>query len=247
MSRLAGAFEHKCCSGKPQLVYYHPGAGTEASWVAQKLGGLLGLGVVQDIAETYRFICDNYSPGDEIILLGFSRGAFTARSVADMICNLGFLNRAGLDHLADIFHDYSTWEEWKSDGSDEPDTSKYLVGFSLQNYDQLTRQKEAWEAQERANTAEQNGSAKAGRPRHWEYKTFHESLDAAGRKLDRKLSDEEYAEMMETKAHKELLKRKKDLWMAIRDAPNRSKISEHYRKELEEVCLPSLVLGGGRH
>lgn len=61
----------------------------------------------------YRFICNNFNPGDEIILLGFSRGAFTARSVADMVCKLGILNRAGLEKLPNIFHDYETWHDWK--------------------------------------------------------------------------------------------------------------------------------------
>lgn len=36
----------------------------------------------QNIREAYSFVATNYEPGDEIILLGFSRGAFTARSVA---------------------------------------------------------------------------------------------------------------------------------------------------------------------
>jgi hypothetical protein len=64
--------------------------------------------------ECYRFICDNFSQGDEIILLGFSRGAFTARSVADMVCKLGILNRTGLQELPEIFLDYKTWHKWES-------------------------------------------------------------------------------------------------------------------------------------
>jgi uncharacterized protein (DUF2235 family) len=32
--------------------------------------------------EAYSFVAANYEPGDEIILMGFSRGAFTARAVA---------------------------------------------------------------------------------------------------------------------------------------------------------------------
>lgn len=41
----------------------------------------------QNIREAYSFIATNYEAGDEIILLGFSRGAFTARSVAVSTCN----------------------------------------------------------------------------------------------------------------------------------------------------------------
>lgn len=131
VSRISGAIAHKCCSGMPQIVYYRTGAGTEASWVARQLGGIFGQGVAQDIVECYRFICDNYNPGDEIILIGFSRGAFTARSVASLVCALGFLNHAGLDQLPHIFRDYSAWSTWNTNTKfSEKD---HLVGFTLEN------------------------------------------------------------------------------------------------------------------
>ncbi|KAK4451399.1 hypothetical protein QBC34DRAFT_54717 [Podospora aff. communis PSN243] len=136
VARLSGAFVKKCCSGMPQVVYYHSGVGTEISKVAHYLGGLFGIGVIQDIVESYRFICDNYNPGDEIIIIGFSRGAFTARSVAGMVCALGFLNRSGLDQLPHIFHDYETWQDW---GGTEYDPENHLVGFTIENKKRLER------------------------------------------------------------------------------------------------------------
>jgi hypothetical protein len=54
----------------------------------------------------YNFICANYVDGDAIVLIGFSRGAFTARSVADMIASVGLLTPEGLDHFYAIFDDY---------------------------------------------------------------------------------------------------------------------------------------------
>jgi uncharacterized protein (DUF2235 family) len=48
--------------------------------------------------------------GDEIFLVGFSRGAFTARSVAGMIANLGLLTREGVEHFYPIFKDMQNWE-----------------------------------------------------------------------------------------------------------------------------------------
>ncbi|KAI8165015.1 hypothetical protein K4K49_003375 [Colletotrichum sp. SAR 10_70] len=122
----------------PQVVYYHPGPGTEESKIAQGLGGLLGLGVISDIADTYRFICDNYSPGDEIIILGFSRGAFVARSVAGMVCSLGLLNRFGLANFGTIFSDYQNFSEW--DENTEFDSKKHLRGFDIHNSDQVTHE-----------------------------------------------------------------------------------------------------------
>ncbi|WQF83996.1 Putative Tle1 phospholipase, alpha/Beta hydrolase [Colletotrichum destructivum] len=137
VARLSSAIAHKCCTGMPQVVYYHRGAGTEESKVAQYLGGVLGKGVVQDIADIYRFVCDNYNPGDEIFIIGFSRGAFTARSVSGLICNLGLLNRVGLSHFGAIFHDYQNFPNWR------PftwfDKEKHLAGFTLSNYERLER------------------------------------------------------------------------------------------------------------
>ena len=72
-----------------------------------------------------------------MILLGFSRGAFTARSVADMICSLGYLNRAGLAKLPYIFHDYETWQDWPREK--EFDENEHLQAFTLANQDEIRR------------------------------------------------------------------------------------------------------------
>lgn len=60
----------------------------------------------QNIREVYNFICANYVDGDDIILIGFSRGAFTARSVADMIATVGLLTPQGLERFYAVFEDY---------------------------------------------------------------------------------------------------------------------------------------------
>ncbi|KAK1589811.1 uncharacterized protein LY79DRAFT_517073 [Colletotrichum navitas] len=135
VARISAAIARKCCNGMPQIVYYTRGAGTDSSKVGQYLGGVLGKGVVQDIADTYRFICDNYNPGDEIIILGFSRGAFTARSVSGLVCNIGLLNRVGLSQFGAIFHDYQNFANWKPDGKFNKDD--HLVGFTLSNLERL--------------------------------------------------------------------------------------------------------------
>lgn len=59
--------------------------------------------------EAYSFICANYVDGDEIVLLGFSRGAFTARSIAGMIGDLGLLTREGMEFFYPIFKDMQNW------------------------------------------------------------------------------------------------------------------------------------------
>jgi uncharacterized protein (DUF2235 family) len=78
-------------SGNPaQLKYYTEGVGTSPG-SDKYLGGILGRGIDENIKEVYRFIVDHYEPGDEIFLFGFSRGAYTVRSVAGLIRNCGIL------------------------------------------------------------------------------------------------------------------------------------------------------------
>ncbi len=55
------------------------------------LGGAFGFGLSQNVISSYRFLAQNYEPGDEIFIVGFSRGAYTARSLAGMIGRVGLL------------------------------------------------------------------------------------------------------------------------------------------------------------
>ena len=49
------------------------------------LGSVAGRGITANIAECYEFIINHYQPGDRIFLIGFSRGAYTVRALADLI------------------------------------------------------------------------------------------------------------------------------------------------------------------
>jgi len=79
--------------GTPQLIYYQPGLGTEHDEFDRITGGFFGWGMDTAIQESYRFLCFNYEPGDEIYLFGFSRGAYTARSLAGFLYCSGLLQR----------------------------------------------------------------------------------------------------------------------------------------------------------
>lgn len=68
------------------------------------------LTVEQHIRESYSFICANYVDGDEIVLIGFSRGAFTARSIAGMMSSIGLLTREGMEYFFPIFKDTQNWQ-----------------------------------------------------------------------------------------------------------------------------------------
>jgi uncharacterized protein (DUF2235 family) len=82
-------------NGTEQVSLYDEGAGTE--WKDKIGGGLFGMGINRNIIQAYQFIANHYDPGDEIWLFGFSRGAFTARSVAGFIRNSGLLRKEYLD------------------------------------------------------------------------------------------------------------------------------------------------------
>ena len=75
-----------------QITYYDQGVGT-GNVVDRYSGGAFGEGLEDNILDGYRFLVANYEEGDQIFLFGFSRGAYTARSLAGMMRKCGILRR----------------------------------------------------------------------------------------------------------------------------------------------------------
>ena len=75
-----------------QIAKYLHGVGDTGELVLKAIGGVFGAGVIARIVRGYTFISRNYSAGDLIHIVGFSRGAYTARALAGMICAVGLLN-----------------------------------------------------------------------------------------------------------------------------------------------------------
>src|SRR6266700_7872289 len=74
-----------------QVAYYIKGVGT-AGWAPlAALDGATGIGVPSNVRKLYRFLCWNWQPGDTIYIFGFSRGAFTARTLAALIASQGLV------------------------------------------------------------------------------------------------------------------------------------------------------------
>lgn len=82
----------RAIDGRPQLAYYHPGVGT-GGVVDRIIGGVCGIGLKRNILDCYRFLVDHYHRGDAIYLFGFSRGAYTVRSLAGLIRKCGIIDR----------------------------------------------------------------------------------------------------------------------------------------------------------
>ena len=75
-----------------QKHYYHPGVGTDGSKIDRLLGGGIGKGLNQNIMSAYKWLGETYRPEDHIFLFGFSRGAYTVRSLGGMISCCGLLD-----------------------------------------------------------------------------------------------------------------------------------------------------------
>lgn len=80
----------QACAGEAIIPYYEDGVGTQ--WWDRAIGGATGQGIGLNIRRGYRFLATTYQPSDQIFLLGFSRGAFTARSLNGMLEFAGLLD-----------------------------------------------------------------------------------------------------------------------------------------------------------
>ena len=85
--RFYQSIRERGADGTKQLKWYDEGVGTQ--WYDRYIGGAIGIGLEINIVQGYEFLAKEYEAGDEIYVLGFSRGAYTARSLVGMIRNCG--------------------------------------------------------------------------------------------------------------------------------------------------------------
>jgi len=97
VTKVARAVRPRARNGVDQVVFYHDGVGTGGP-LDRVTGGAFGSGIEKNIRALYRFIVYNFEPGDELYFFGFSRGAFTVRSLA------GFMRRVGLIEKDDDYY-----------------------------------------------------------------------------------------------------------------------------------------------
>ncbi|MCH8313757.1 MAG: DUF2235 domain-containing protein [Nitrospinae bacterium] len=101
--RLARAIEPIGSDQIPQQVFYDWGVG---SYYDPVVGGATGKGLHKNVMDDYRYIVQNYSPGDKIFLFGFSRGAYTIRSLCGLINNCGIIKRPDASLIQKAFNHY---------------------------------------------------------------------------------------------------------------------------------------------
>ncbi|KAI5924869.1 hypothetical protein F4810DRAFT_709060 [Camillea tinctor] len=109
VARISRSFKRRCSDGTFQIIYYQSGVGSRFGTLDRFLGGAFGCGLSENVREAYAFICANYFDGDEIVLVGFSRGAFTARSIGGLISDLGLLTREGMEYFYPVYKDMQNW------------------------------------------------------------------------------------------------------------------------------------------
>jgi len=103
--RLARSIRSCTSDGISQIVYYHPGVGT-GNVLDHWVGGGVGVGLSQIVRSVYAWFVDNYQDGDEIFLFGFSRGAYTARSVAGVMAHVGLLRKHDMENFNEVWAYY---------------------------------------------------------------------------------------------------------------------------------------------
>ncbi|WP_376694195.1 DUF2235 domain-containing protein [Wenzhouxiangella sp. EGI_FJ10409] len=106
--RLAESVAGEDSMGVEQRVYYGPGVGSDGNRLYRWFAGATGWGLSDNLKDAYRFVVAHYEPGDELFLFGYSRGAFTVRSLAGMIFNAGVLKTEFADRIDSAFDLYKS-------------------------------------------------------------------------------------------------------------------------------------------
>jgi uncharacterized protein (DUF2235 family) len=125
--------------------YYQPGIGTYVtssslehtgfyarfkSWYDKAKDSAIGTAFADHVMGGYRFLMRYYSPGDDIYFFGFSRGAYTARFLAEMLDHVGLLS-AGNEELSRFA--WKTFSKWQArrggDKEKEAAMYKFMTDF----------------------------------------------------------------------------------------------------------------------
>lgn len=111
--------------GVEQLRWYEEGVGT--NWFSKLPGGMFGVGLTHKIQQGYQWLAERYESGDKVFIVGFSRGAYTARSLVGKIRNSGLLKPEHLDLVKEAYQLYRA----RDDGADSDQATLFRQEYSL--------------------------------------------------------------------------------------------------------------------
>lgn len=122
--RLARGILPVASGGTEQVVFYDWGVGSDRK---QLTGGAFGAGLNKNVQDCYRFLVQNFNPGDEIFLFGFSRGSYTVRSLGGFIFNCGILKRTFANRIVKAFNLYKDPNEHPEGPTSENFRKRYSL------------------------------------------------------------------------------------------------------------------------
>lgn len=129
--------------------YYQPGIGTYtntrylthnsvaarlSSWYAKAKDSAVGTSLDEHVMAGYRFLMRYYEDGDDIYFFGFSRGAYIARFLAEMLDHVGLLSCGNEELVRFVWKAFARWQQ-RSGGNSEKDKEKeqelfrFMKGF----------------------------------------------------------------------------------------------------------------------
>jgi len=124
-----------------QAVFYDQGIGSGDHFGEHLLGGMFGIGIMDVLADAYRFLIFNHEAGDEIFVFGFSRGAFTARSFVGLLSTCGILDRRSAGQAHALIKHYEARKDTKA-WADE--MMKYRAEYCVRVT--VSSEEDAWRA-----------------------------------------------------------------------------------------------------
>ena len=109
--RLSLAANRTCDDAVQHIIYISGvGSGRGSTDLSKRIdrwgGGLFGWGLTDNLEDAYRHLAFSYEPGDELFVFGFSRGAFTARSLCGLIRSCGIPTRESVPSIPDAIARY---------------------------------------------------------------------------------------------------------------------------------------------
>lgn len=129
VQKIFDLIEKRDLKGIQQVKFYDEGIGAQGGIVTRMLNGATGKGIDDNIKDIYKCVVWNYEPGDEIYLFGFSRGAYTARSLAGLIRKCGILRKSDLKLISKAYDLYRNRDAGPE--SDEAKTFKSNYSYEV--------------------------------------------------------------------------------------------------------------------
>lgn len=127
-----------------QYHYYQPGIGTYVtskslsstsrlqrikSWYQKAKDSAIGSSFDEHVMGGYKFLMRYYSPGDQIFFIGFSRGAYIARFLAEMLDYIGLLEAGNEELIRFAWKTFAKWQQRSDDTEEEREEKKKLFEY----------------------------------------------------------------------------------------------------------------------